>query len=70
MPEVDQVELLTHIDWSEKIRLDENRHRIDALYRAIDPQTTENSAFVGRQQFILDNERKMPSSESELYIKN
>ncbi|MDR1224177.1 MAG: efflux RND transporter permease subunit [Tannerella sp.] len=69
MPAVDQVELLTHIDWGENIHLDENRSRMNDLCREIDSLTLEHSAYIGRQQFILDNERKMPSSESELYIK-
>jgi multidrug efflux pump subunit AcrB len=69
MPSVDQVELLTHIDWGENIHLDENRKRIDELCRTLDPLTLEHSVYVGRQQFILDNEKKMPSSESELYLK-
>jgi multidrug efflux pump subunit AcrB len=69
MPAVDQVELLTHIDWGENIHLDENRSRIDYLCREIDALTLEHSAYIGRQQFILDNERKMPASESELYVK-
>ena len=69
MPAVDQVELLTYIDWGENIHLDENRQRMDVLCREIDPLTLEHSAYIGRQQFILDNEKKMQSSESELYIK-
>ncbi|MDR0697982.1 MAG: efflux RND transporter permease subunit [Tannerella sp.] len=69
MPAVDQVELLTHIDWGENIHLDENRARINEICHGIDSLTPEHSAYIGRQQFILDNERKMPASESELYIK-
>ncbi len=69
MPAVDQVELLTRIDWGENIHLDENRLRINAICSEIEPLTLEQSAYIGRQQFILDNEKKMPSSESELYIK-
>jgi multidrug efflux pump subunit AcrB len=69
MPVVDQVEVLTHIDWGENIHIDENRRRMDSLCRAIDSLTLEHSVYAGRQQFILDNERKMSSSESELYLK-
>jgi multidrug efflux pump subunit AcrB len=69
MPAIDQVELLTHIDWGENIHLDENRARMNHLCREIDSLALEHSAYIGRQQFILDNERKMPTSESELYIK-
>ena len=70
MPDVDQVELLTHIDWGENIHIDENRTRMDNLCREIDDLTLEHSVYIGRQQFILDNGRQMPSSESELYIKS
>jgi len=70
MPEVDQVEVLTRIDWGENIHIDENRLRTDNLCREIDHLTLEHSAYIGRQQFILDNERQMPSSECELYIKS
>ncbi|MDR2681190.1 MAG: efflux RND transporter permease subunit [Tannerella sp.] len=69
MPLVDQVELLTHIDWGENIHIDENRQRMNDLCREIDSLTLEHSVYAGRQQFILDNERKMSPSESELYIK-
>lgn len=69
MPAIDQVELLTHVDWGENIHLDENRKRMDALCHNIDALTLEHSLYIGHQQYILDNEQKMPSSESELYIK-
>jgi multidrug efflux pump subunit AcrB len=69
MPAVDQVEMLTHIDWGENIHINENLERIAGISKEIDTLTMEHSAYIGRQQFILDNERKMSSSESELYIK-
>ena len=70
MPAVDQVEVLAHIDWGENIHIDENRIRMDNLCREIDDLTLEHSVYIGRQQFLLDNERQMPSSESELYVKS
>ena len=70
MPAVDQVELLTHIDWGENIHINENKKRMNNLCREIDSLTIEHSVYIGRQDFILDNERQMPSSESELYIKS
>lgn len=69
MPVVDQVELLTHIDWGENIHIDQNRQRMDDLCRAIDSLAQEHSVYVGHRQFLLDNEREMSPSESELYIK-
>ena len=69
MPAVEQVEVLTRIDWGENIHIDENRRRVDGLCREIDGLAMEHSAYVGRQQFLLDNKRQMPASECELYVK-
>jgi multidrug efflux pump subunit AcrB len=69
MPVIDQTELISHIDWGENIHLDENRHRLNLICEEIEPLVKEQSVYIGRQDFILDNKHKMPSSESELYIK-
>jgi len=69
MPKVDRNELLTRIDWGENIHLDENRQRIDILCRSIDKLTTEHSAYIGQQQFVLGNQQDLSSSECELYVK-
>ena len=69
MPAIEQVEMLTHIDWGENIHLDENYARVNRLCSHLDSLSLEHSVYVGRQQFLLDNKRKMPSSECELYIK-
>jgi multidrug efflux pump subunit AcrB len=69
MPEVEQVELLTFIDWGENIHLDENLRRTEEICKAVDSTTVEHSAYIGRQDYILNNERKMSSSECEIYIK-
>ena len=70
MPAVDQVELLTRIDWGENIHVDENLRRSNEICNEIDSLTLEHSVFIGRQQFILDNSRQMNSSECEIYIKS
>jgi multidrug efflux pump subunit AcrB len=69
MPDIEQIELLTRIGWGENIHLDENYERVNRLCSHIDSLTLEHSVYVGRQQFLLEHERKMPSSECELYIK-
>jgi multidrug efflux pump subunit AcrB len=69
MPAVEQIEMLTFIDWGENIHLDENLRRTEEICKAIDSTTIEHSAYIGRQDYILDNERKMASSECEIYIK-
>ncbi|MDR0835517.1 MAG: efflux RND transporter permease subunit [Tannerella sp.] len=69
MPYVEQVELLTFIDWGENIHLDENLRRTEEICKEVNGTTLEHSAYVGRQDYILDNERKMSSSECEIYLK-
>jgi multidrug efflux pump subunit AcrB len=69
MPAIDQNELLTFIDWNESIHLDENRRRVEALFRETRDEGMEYTAYVGRQQFLLNREQELSQSEAELYFK-
>lgn len=69
MPEIDQNELITRIEWNENIHLDENQRRVDALFRELKDETVEQTASIGRQDFILNREQELSSSEAELYSK-
>lgn len=69
MPDIDENELLTHIEWNENIRLDENRKRVNELCGRLGEKTVEQTAFIGRQDFILNREREFSVSEAELYFK-
>ncbi|WP_291580778.1 efflux RND transporter permease subunit [Bacteroides sp.] len=69
MPEIDQNELITRIEWNENIHLDENQRRIDELFRELKEEVVEQTASVGQQDFILNREQALSSSEAELYFK-
>ena len=69
MPEIDQNELIAHVEWNENIHIDENQSRVSQLFASIDNQVQEHTAYVGQQQFLLNREREMSVSESELYFK-
>jgi multidrug efflux pump subunit AcrB len=69
MPDIDQNELIAFVEWNENIHIDENRERVDALFRDIVEEGMEYTAYVGRQQFLLDRERDRSLSEAELYFK-
>ena len=69
MPEIDQNELITRIEWNENIHLDENQRRIDELFRELKEEVVEQTASVGQQDFILNREQELSSSEAELYFK-
>ncbi len=69
MPEVEQNELLAHIEWNENIHLDENRARIARLFTDADEAGAQHTAYIGRQQFILKRDQELSVSEAELYFK-
>ena len=68
MPHINQNELVAYIDWNENIHLSENCLRIDSLCRAVG-EGTEHTAYVGRQQFMLNRSSDLSPSESEIYFK-
>lgn len=69
MPDIEENELVVRIDWNENIHVDENRKRVDALFKELDGRSLEQTASVGRQDFILNRERELSSSEAELYFR-
>ena len=69
MPQIDQNELIAHIEWNRNIHLDENRQRTMQLFEAIAGSADEYAAYIGQQQFLLNRDRELSVSESELYFK-
>ncbi|MDE7422048.1 MAG: efflux RND transporter permease subunit, partial [Muribaculaceae bacterium] len=65
MPDIDSNETLISIDWNENISLDENRRRILQLS---DSAALMTSAYVGPQDYLLNSEIDLSSSEAELYF--
>ena len=69
MPDVEQNELISRIEWNENIHVDENQRRVDALFKEMKGLTVEQTASVAQQSFILNREQELSSSEAELYFK-
>ena len=69
MPAIDQNELMARVEWNENIHVDENRERVDALMQAMEPSILEQTAEIGQQDYLLDREQALSSSEAELYFK-
>lgn len=69
MPAIDQNELMACVEWNENIHVDENRERVDALMQAMEPSILEQTAEIGQQDYLLDREQALSSSEAELYFK-
>lgn len=69
MPDIDQNELLFHLEWNENIHVDESRARINTLLADVDGLVIEHTAYVGQQQFLLNRDKELSASEVELYFK-
>ena len=69
MPEIDQNELIARVEWNENIHVDENHRRVDALFEKFREETVEQTAAVGQQDYLLNREQALSSSEAELYFK-
>lgn len=69
MPDIEENELIVRIEWNENIHVDENKERVDRLFKELDGRSLEQTASVGRQDFILNRERELSSSEAELYFR-
>lgn len=69
MPDIDQNELIALVEWNENIHPEENRHRVNQLFQHLDYLKAQHTAYVGIQQFLLNRDRELSSSEAELYFK-
>ncbi len=69
MPDINQSELLTLVEWNENIHVDENLQRTLSFLQNIQGQSEEYSALIGPQQFLLNREREQTSTETEIYLR-
>lgn len=69
MPDIDENELIARIEWNENIHVDENQQRVDQLFRTLKDRTMEQTASIGQQDYLLNREQELSSSEAELYFK-
>ena len=70
MPQIEQDELVMRIEWNENIHVDENRSRVDTLLMAVEGMSIlEHTAYVGMQDYLLNDGSELSTTESELYFK-
>lgn len=69
MPEISQDELLMHVDWNENIHVSENNYRVSRLMKQTGGKVEEHSAYVGVQDYILNDGSELSGTEAELYFK-
>ncbi|QTE22225.1 efflux RND transporter permease subunit [Polaribacter cellanae] len=68
MPHFTKTEVLLKIDWNEQIHVEENKKRILKLLKPIKEKLVNQTALVGKQQFILDKGTEAKASETVLYL--
>ncbi|MDR1950993.1 MAG: efflux RND transporter permease subunit, partial [Bacteroidales bacterium] len=69
MPDIKQTELIVSIDWNENIHIQENYERCLHFSQMLSGVSEENAVLVGQQQFALNRERELTSSESQFYVR-
>lgn len=69
MPEFPQTEVFIKIDWNESININENRQRVSSILTLLKEKTEQSNCYIGQQQFLMNYEQQMSSSETKIYIK-
>lgn len=69
MPDIKQQEMIVYIEWNENIHIKENETRTREILQFLDTLTLTRSSFIGQQQFLLNRDRELTSTESEIYLK-
>ena len=69
MPHLDHSESVVRVDWNENIHVDENRARVDELLKNLEDLTTENAAYIGHRQYLLEKASDLTPSECQLYLR-
>ena len=69
MPDINQNEVMLYIEWNENIHIQENHERCLLLFKELEFHTEENSGLIGHQQFLLNKDQDISSTEAEVYIR-
>jgi len=69
MPDINQNEVMVYIEWNENIHIQENHERCLLFFKELNSHTEENSGLIGQQQFLLNRDQDISSTEAEIYIK-
>ncbi|MFR8553876.1 MAG: efflux RND transporter permease subunit [Bacteroides cellulosilyticus] len=70
MPDIEENELIARIEWNENIHVDENKRRVDELFKELkDRGYRANGRPSADRIILLNRERELSSSEAELYFR-
>lgn len=69
LPPLTKDETLVTVDWNQRINVEENNNRVQALVSAVSKYTTQNTCLIGEQQYLLDRKSDAGASEAVIYMK-
>ncbi|AEI49648.1 efflux RND transporter permease subunit [Runella slithyformis] len=69
MPAISRSELEVKIDWNEPLSVSQNEQRIAQLLKTLSPAPLYVSAYVGQQQFVLNQQLQQSFSQATLSLK-
>ncbi len=69
LPIFKQTELVTTIDWNRNITIEENKNRVTQLVKSLGNDLLQSSGMIGEQQYLLNKEKELSSSEAQIYLK-
>lgn len=69
LPKITEIDMLLEVDWNERVTIDENERRVRQLYDMIKPTSTQVTAIIGSNQFMLSHTKSANAEEFISYIK-
>lgn len=69
MPALNQTDRIVFIEWNEPVSVEENRLRTELFLQSVMSDLTESNGYIGEQQFLLNRNRSLTSSEAEIYFR-
>jgi multidrug efflux pump subunit AcrB len=69
LPELSHNDSLIRISWNERITVDENRRRCEALVEELGDIPSQTTIMAGMQQFVLGHTEQTAVNEATIYVK-
>ena len=69
MPQIDYQELTARIEWNQEISVQENRSRVESLMADAAHLCQYHTAYVGMQDYIVEQGNELSTTEASLYWK-
>lgn len=69
LPRITQTESVLHLDWGDRLSVEENARRSALLEDQLAPYVGQTTALIGAQQFVLEHSGEQGISELQLYFR-